>query len=643
MFVRVMWWRRVPCRALSLGTRRGVRPEAMEAVGTEGKGSLGGPSGASAATGEGDAASGAFGWEDSAAELARRKVPGRNEEVVRAVDRWTTIPAMVVTLGIAGYYVYSGGDLPGVPSAKAYYAPDAPGRGKGGEGEAGAVLQNWSGTRSVRPRTLYTPGSVKELEALVRGAYARGAKLRPVGNGLSPNGLGFADPEAEGDMVSVKLLDSIRVDSWRREVTVGAGAEVQAVLDALRPYGLTLENLASIRAQQVGGWVQAGCHGTGATLPPVEEQVVSMTLVTPSDKGTVKVSRKDPDGGKLFRLAQVGLGCLGVVAEVTLRCVKIHTLVEDTVVETREEVRAKHVERLKAHRHLRYMWLPHTDACIVVTADPADQVAKREGVKAVTRPPACEVDAQLAPFRDLYREQMLGAQPQGAPPVEAYGMTELRDKLLALAPLNRDWVTRVNLAEAEVWRRSQGRRVAPSEDILGFDCGGAQWVSETALPAGSRDSPSGADVAYVANILDIIERERLPAPCPIEQRWTSASQAALSPVSCGGKLSASCDPGNAVFSWVGIIMYLPSEDPAQRAQITERFEKYRDLVAALRTKYTAWDHWAKIEVPHSEEAKARMQAQLAERYPVHDFQTARRTLDPKNVLGSTRVDALLPP
>ena len=372
-------------------------------------------------------------------------------------------------------------------------------------------------------------------------------------------------------------------------------------------------------------------------MPPVEEQVVSMTLVTPSDKGTVKVGRKDPDGGKLFRLAQVGLGCLGVVAEVTLRCVKMHTLVEDTLVETRDEVRAKHAERIKRHRHLRYMWLPHTDACIVVTADPVELVAQREGgVKPVSRPPTSSAAAQLAPFRDLFREQ----QVQGDR-VEAYGMTELRDKLLALAPLNRDWVTRVNLAEAEVWRRSQGRKVALSEDILGFDCGGAQWVSETALPCGSRDAPSGADMNYVARILEIIERERVPAPCPIEQRWTSASRAALSPVSCGGNLEKSCDPSSAVFSWVGIIMYLPTEDPGQRAQITKRFEEYRDLVAQLRPQFTAWDHWAKIEVPSDEGAKVKFQAQLAERYPVHEFQNARRALDPKNVLGSSNIDALL--
>lgn len=52
---------------------------------------------------------------------------------------------------------------------------------------------------------------------------------------------------------------------------------------------------------------QVGAHGTGASIPPVDEQVVSMKLVTPS-LGTVELSnRHNPD---LFRMAKVnGRGC----------------------------------------------------------------------------------------------------------------------------------------------------------------------------------------------------------------------------------------------------------------------------------------------------------------------------------------------
>lgn len=42
------------------------------------------------------------------------------------------------------------------------------------------------------------------------------------------------------------------------QVTVQAGCRVQQVADALKPHGLTLQNYASIREQQIGGFIQVG-------------------------------------------------------------------------------------------------------------------------------------------------------------------------------------------------------------------------------------------------------------------------------------------------------------------------------------------------------------------------------------------------
>lgn len=61
------------------------------------------------------------------------------------------------------------------------------------------------------------------------------------------------------------------------------------VVAALKPHGLTLQNFASIKEQTIGGFTQAGCHGTGARVPPVDEQVVAMKLVTPA-KGCLELS-----------------------------------------------------------------------------------------------------------------------------------------------------------------------------------------------------------------------------------------------------------------------------------------------------------------------------------------------------------------
>lgn len=314
------------------------------------------------------------------------------------------------------------------------------------------------------------------------------------------------------------------------------------------------------------------------------------------------------------------------------------------------------------------MWIPHTDAVVVVTLDelpPGQAEPPPEGGR-------CSEDQALAPLRQLLAAAPGGAAAAGA---EAAGLsaTQLRDRLLAAAPLSRDWVAHVNAAEAEYWRRAAGARVGWSDELLGFDCGGQQWVLETAFPAGSLAAPDGADLAYMEALLSLIEAEGLPAPAPIEQRWTAGSASGMSP--------AAGTPGS-LHSWVGIIMYLPEGDEPARAAVTQgcvsvwasgcggakaspqeppasaargqptppappplarSFKRYAGLVERhLMPRFGAVEHWAKIEPPAEPGALAAMRARLAARYPLAQFNAARARLDPMNVLGSPLVDAVLP-
>ena len=74
---------------------------------------------------------------------------------------------------------------------------------------------------------------------------------------------------------------------------------------ALRPHNLTLQNYASIAEQQVGGfiqvpfrpsvvqshadglYVQVGAHGTGATVPPVDQTVSNACCRSPLRRSVV--------------------------------------------------------------------------------------------------------------------------------------------------------------------------------------------------------------------------------------------------------------------------------------------------------------------------------------------------------------------
>ncbi|KAL9256580.1 L-galactono-1,4-lactone dehydrogenase, mitochondrial-like protein [Drosera capensis] len=488
------------------------------------------------------------------------------------------------------------------------------------------TLTNWSGTHEVSTRDYYEPESLEELEGIVRRRNEEKRKVRPVGAGLSPNGIGFS----RVGMVCLGLMDRVvEVEKGESRVRVEAGARVREVVERVKGEGLSLENYASIREQQIGGIVQVGAHGTGARLPPIDEQVISMKLVTPV-KGTIELSKeKDPE---LFYLARCGLGGLGVIAEVTLQCVNRHELVEHTYISNLKEIKKNHKKLLSENKHIKYLYIPYTDSVVVVTCNPLTKKGPPKFTPKYTK------DEALQHVRDLYKESLVKyrvAQPETDTDINELLFTELRDKLIALDPLNTDHIIEVNQAEAEYWRKSEGYRVGWSDEILGFDCGGQQWVSETCFPTGSLSNPSFKDLEYIEELKQLIEKEGIPAPAPIEQRWTARSRSTMSPA-----YSAKEDD---IFSWVGIIMYLPTTDVRQRKEITDEFFHYRHLTQSrLWDRYSAFEHWAKIEIPKDKEELADLQARLSKRFPVAAYNKARKELDPNRILSNNILEKLFP-
>ncbi|KAM0951069.1 putative L-galactonolactone dehydrogenase [Dioscorea sansibarensis] len=486
------------------------------------------------------------------------------------------------------------------------------------------TVSNWSGTHEVSTRTFLQPESLQDLEAAVQDAHQSKQKIRPVGSGLSPNGIGLQ----RAGMINLALMDKVlEVDREKKRVRVQAGIRVSQLVDELKEHGLTLQNFASIREQQIGGIIQVGAHGTGASLPPIDEQIVSMKLITPA-KGTIEISKEQ--NPELFYLARCGLGGLGVVAEVTIQCIDRHELLEHTFVSDLKEIRKNHKRWLAENKHVKYLWIPYTDTIVVVQCNPLSKWRSPPKFK-----PKYSEDEAVQHVRDLYRDSLRKYRAEESADINQLSFTELRDKLIALDPLNKDHIIRVNQAEAEFWKKSEGYRVGWSDEILGFDCGGQQWVSETCFPSGTLAKPSMRDLDYMEELKQLVETEGIPAPAPIEQRWTARSLSAMSP--------ASSPRADDVFSWVGIIMYLPTTDARQRKDITEEFFHYRHLAQSkLWDEYSAFEHWAKIEVPKDKDELAALQERLSKRFPVDDYNKARQELDPNRILSNRVLEKLFP-
>jgi FAD-linked oxidoreductase len=183
-----------------------------------------------------------------------------------------------------------------------------------------ARWQNWSGDQRCSPRVVERPRSLEELSAAVVRAASAGLRVRAVGAGHSFSEIACSDDA----LLSLDgLTDVLDVDASSGLVRVQAGITIRELSRRLETHGLAMENLGDIDVQSIAGAISTATHGTGARLRNISAQVAALTLVLADGSTLVCDAERDPD---VFRAARVGLGALGVIAEVTLRCVPAFTL-----------------------------------------------------------------------------------------------------------------------------------------------------------------------------------------------------------------------------------------------------------------------------------------------------------------------------
>ena len=204
------------------------------------------------------------------------------------------------------------------------------------------------------PLAISHPGTEAQLLEVVDRAAALRRRLKVVGAGHS-----FTDIACT-DGVLVRLDNYNRVldiDRERGLVTVEAGIRLSTLNDELAARGLGMENLGDIAYQTVAGAISTGTHGTGAKLRGLAAQVAGLDLITA--EGAILSCSADEEP-EIFDAARVGLGAIGVLSTVTLRCVPAFSL---EAVE--EPMRLDHVldhldEYVDGNDHFEFFWVPHT-------------------------------------------------------------------------------------------------------------------------------------------------------------------------------------------------------------------------------------------------------------------------------------------
>ncbi|HSS05193.1 MAG TPA: D-arabinono-1,4-lactone oxidase [Solirubrobacterales bacterium] len=236
----------------------------------------------------------------------------------------------------------------------------------------GETWRNWTRDQRCRPAQLVRPRDRAELAAAVVAAAEAGREVSVAGAGHSFTEAALTD----GTMIDVGALSgTIDADPATGLVKVGAGTVLADLNEELHGLGLAMENLGDIDRQTVAGAISTGTHGTGAKLRSISAQVEAVELVT-GDGSVRELDGSNPD---LLRAARVGVGALGAISAVTLRCVPAFTLLRVDAPQPREEVFDGFAARAEANDHFELFTFPYADSALVLERNRVDGPPRPRG------------------------------------------------------------------------------------------------------------------------------------------------------------------------------------------------------------------------------------------------------------------------
>jgi len=344
------------------------------------------------------------------------------------------------------------------------------------------LWSNWAGDQRCAPHTIEHPAGEDELVAAVSRAAEVGRCLRVAGSGHS-----FTDIACTDDhMLCLDRMDRVlAADAETGVVRVQAGITLAKLGRELSERGLAMENQGDIDAQQLGGALSTATHGTGLRFPNLSAQVVELRLVSADGEALELSAESDPEA---FLAARVGLGALGVLSEITLRCVPRFTIHRVDEPRPLDETLARIASLASESDHFEFYAFPYSNVALTRTSERTDREPRPES-------------ALLAYLREGVLENRL---------VDLAG--RLGRALPATIPaLNRGLAALSGRAEKTdySYRVYASRREVPFTEM------------EYAIPG-------AAAAEAVRRVLDLVERRRLGVSFPIEVRFTAGDDAFLS-------------------------------------------------------------------------------------------------------------------
>ena len=243
----------------------------------------------------------------------------------------------------------------------------------------GGTWQNWARSAQVKPLRGERPRSPEGVQRAVVAAVAQGLTIKAVGAGHSFTGIAVAP----GVLLELDDLQGlVSADRASGRVTLLAGTRLHRIPGLLAPFGLAMENLGDIDRQSISGAISTGTHGTGAGFGGLAAQVVGATLVTGAGEFLHVDEQHNPE---LLPAVALGLGALGILTEVTLRCVPAFAMEAIDEPAPLDDVLASLDHRVEASDHFEFYWFPHTDVALTKRQTRVPESTRRQPLPVVGR------------------------------------------------------------------------------------------------------------------------------------------------------------------------------------------------------------------------------------------------------------------
>lgn len=227
-------------------------------------------------------------------------------------------------------------------------------------------IKNWAGNVSLTPNNLVYPATEEEIQRVILKAANQRKKIRVIGTGHSFTNLCKTDQT----LLSLdKFQGLIALDKEQNQATVKGGTTLKLLGELLWQEGLAMENLGDIDAQSIAGTISTGTHGTGTSFGTISTQIVALKFI--NGKGEI-VHCSASENPEVFKAAQVSLGALGIITEVTLQCVPSYKLLIKNRKEQLDTVLSNIEERNRNNRNFEFYWFPYTNTTWTKTTNIAE-------------------------------------------------------------------------------------------------------------------------------------------------------------------------------------------------------------------------------------------------------------------------------